>query len=180
MRGQPESQTRRRVLWSAALAMLCVCAILPAVKGLARDREFEAIVHQIEVNYHAHRTQRFLMGCVGLVVRITHPQGVNTLKIALFEDRFPVAVDDIGIEYVMRKALDAGWHSMVRVSSRRSGEHTYVYARDQGRPNQMELLILTIEPGEAVVLQVQLNSDRLTGIIDNPGSLAKSVTSGSQ
>lgn len=68
----------------AAVAVLLLTSSPPAVH--AGDKEFGQIVHHIESHYRVRRSHRFLLGFVGLVVTVSHPYGVGSLKMALFED----------------------------------------------------------------------------------------------
>ncbi|HXY25125.1 MAG TPA: hypothetical protein VEI73_10780 [Candidatus Acidoferrum sp.] len=47
---------------------------------------------------------------------------------------------------------------------RRSGKNTYIYA--QARGNDMKLLLVSVEPDEAVVMQLKVDPDKLNAFIN--------------
>jgi hypothetical protein len=150
--------------------------------GLAPERlradDFGKIVQQIETNYHVHRSHRFLMGFAGLVVKCSSPiTGVKGFKIALFEDHVFAPNPNSNLDEVIQAAGDHGWQSIVKSYSRRSDEHAYIYARQDGR--DLKLLVVSVEPGEAAVIQVKINPDKLAKFIDKyevGGSDGKSLS----
>ena len=66
---------------------------------------------------------------------------------------------------------------MVRSYSRRDGEHTYIYAQDAGK--DLKLLIVSVEPDEAAVVQVKVDPDKLAQFLDeNVGHSGRSGRDG--
>lgn len=144
-----------------------------SLPGWARDREFSAAVHHIESTYHVHRSHRFLMWGVGMIVKVAHPEGVSSLRLAIFEDqKFSGAGDDMQFTSLLEKSLrqtsdefgTEAWQRMVRVWSRHEGERTYIYARPRG--NDLELFIVALETDEAVVLKLRMNPDKLDEFVN--------------
>src|SRR5262249_46845732 len=124
------------------------------------------IVHHIEARYHVHRNHRFILGFAGLVVKFWHVAGVKSVKVALFENqRIAGSGSDAELDEIVQAAGGSGWQPGVRSFARKSGEHTYVYARYVG--NDLKLLVVNVEPSEAVVAQVKLNPDKFIQFIDN-------------
>lgn len=169
-----------------------VCALVPAMAlsfalpAAARDREFSAAVHHIESTYHVHRSHRFLMWGVGMIVKVAHPEGVRSLRLAIFEDqKFSGAGDDMQFTSLLEKSLDRTaaehhtepWQRMVRVWSRHDDERTYIYARPRG--NDMELFIVSLETDEAVVLKLKMNPDKLDEMVNEHRSVGRSVADNS-
>jgi hypothetical protein len=147
---------RSKQRFAVVAAVLC-CAL--SAQAAPKD-DFGRIVHHIETQYHVHRQHRLAMGFAGFVVKFWHFAGVKNLKGAIFEDQqFLNAGADTRFDQVMREALDSGWQPMVQSWDRRSGERTYIYAQNLGK--DMKVLIVNLEPDEAVVLQVKVNPDKL-------------------
>ena len=150
----------RRMVWLGC----CFLGLLWAgtARASAAD-DFGQIVHEIEARYHVHRNFRFLMGLAGLTVRMTHIAGAKDVKMALFDDQH---LDTSGSELdeVVMAVGARGWQPLVRSFDRRSGEHTYIYARNAG--NDLRVLLVTVEPNEGVVLEVTVNQKRLPEFID--------------
>jgi hypothetical protein len=133
--------------------------------GQLRADDFGKIVHQIEANYHVHRSHRFLMGFAGLMVKCSSPlTGLKGFKIALFEDHMFAPNPDSNLDEVIQSAGDHGWQSIVKSYSRRTDEHAYIYARQDGK--DLKLLVVSVEPGEAAVIQVKINPTRLATFMD--------------
>lgn len=127
--------------------------------------DFGRIVRQIEAEYHVHRNYRFLMAFAGVVVKCTHMGGVKVFKAAIFEDQQLSGTElDDRLDELVERADSSGWRPLVRSFSRRSGEQTYVYAQASG--NDMKLLLVSVEPHEAVVMQIKLDPVKLSDFIN--------------
>jgi hypothetical protein len=134
-------------------------------RAFAKD-DFGRIVHHIEANYHTHRHYRFVMGLAGFTFKVSHFAGVKSFKGAIFENsQFAASGSDVRFDQVIRAAMDSGWQPMVQSYDRHSGERTYIYAQDLGK--DMRLLVVNLEPTEAVVIQVKLNPDKLTDFVND-------------
>jgi hypothetical protein len=109
------------------------------------------------------------MGFAGLTVKVSQVGGVKTMKMAIFEDQqLRGSGSDNEFDEVMRKALRSGWSPVVHTWSRRSGEHTYIYARSDGR--DLKVLLATVEPNEAVVMQLKVDPEKLEAFINEHSS----------
>ena len=150
---------------ASVLALCCTTAAAP--KACAGDKEFGLLVHYVESHYHRHRSHRFLLGFACAVANVAaRPEGVRGLKLALWENGDWTATTDTDTDFpaVVRAGLQEGWQPTVRVWSRRTGERTVVFAKPEGA--EMKLLVATAEGGEAVVVQMKINPDRLSRCID--------------
>lgn len=155
--------TTKRTRIAGIVAAGLVLAVLPSQ---ARADDFGKIVHSIESNYHVHRNYRFVMGFAGLVVKCTGGfAGVRGFKGALFENqRLFASNPDSSLDDVVQSAGEHGWQPVVKSYSRRHNEHNYIYARQEGK--DLKLLIVSVEPSEAVVIQVKINPDKLARFIE--------------
>ena len=157
--------TKRTKLHTFAVLFFTVAILLSVGKETAYADDFGKIVRHIEVNYHVHRNHRFLMGFVGLVVKFWHVGGVKSLKAAIFEDQHLEATDaDARLDEIVQSASERGWHPLAKSYSRRSGEHSYIYVQTQGK--DIRMLIVSVEPNEAAVLQLKLDPDKLAKYMD--------------
>jgi len=146
-----------------ACGLLSVLWMGTATAGAAADDDFGQIVHGIEVRYHVHRNYRFLMGLIGLGVRVTHVSGTRDLKAALFEDQhFDATGADL--DRLVMSLGARGWQPLVRSFDRRKGEHTFIYARNEGK--NLRVLLVNVEPNEGGVFELTVNQDRLFEFID--------------
>jgi hypothetical protein len=147
------------MLWLAA-GLAIFAAPQPA---LAKD-DFGRIVQHIETQYHVHRQHRFVMGFAGLVVKFYHFAGVKGFKGAIFENQqFLNTASDGRFDEVVRAAMNSGWQPMVQSWDRHTGEKTYIYAQNAGK--DMKVLVVNLEPNEAVVLQVKVDPEKLNEFV---------------
>jgi hypothetical protein len=130
----------------------------------AEADDFGKIVHHIEAEYHVHRNYRFLMSFAGVVVKCSHMAGVKAFKAAIFEhQQLPGAELDDRLDELVHAGA-SGWQPLVKSLSRRRGERSYIYAQASG--NDMKLLLVNIEPNEAVVMQLKINPAKLGAFIN--------------
>jgi hypothetical protein len=105
------------------------------------------------------------MGLAGFTVKFWHIGGVKSFKGAIFENQQFVNTGlDRRFDEVVREAMESGWQPVVQTFDRRSGEHTYIYAQDLGK--DMKVLVVSLEPTEAVVLQVKVNPNKLADFVN--------------
>ncbi len=156
------------IRWATVLAGV-LSVLLGLGSGRAYGDDFGNIVHHIEARYQVHRNHRFLLGVAGLTVKVWHVAGVKNVKIALFENqRLRNSGMDKELDEIVRQAGGNGWQPMVRSYSRRNGQHTFIYAKDAGagKNEDLQLLVVNLQPSEAVVVQVKVNPDKLFQVID--------------
>jgi hypothetical protein len=147
-------------------ALFCAVAVgLSLLPGTAQADDFGRIVRHIEASYHVHRSHRFLIGFAGIVVKFWHVGGVKSMKAAIFEDQhLDSNAADPRLNEIVLAAARAGWQPVVRSFSRRTGESAYVYMQSAG--NDVKMLVVSIEPDEAAVIQLKFNADKLTKFLD--------------
>ena len=153
---------------SFACGLIVAMLAAPAQNAFAKD-DFGRIVHHIEANYHVHRQHRWVMGLAGFTVKFWHVAGVKSFKGAIFENQpFVNAASDTRFDEIVRAAMDSGWQPLVQSWDRHSGERTYVYAQEVSskKGSDMKLLVVNLEPSEAVVLQVKVDSKKLNEFIE--------------
>lgn len=156
----PTCNGARRMVWLGCGLLSLLCAGT-ATAGAADD--FGPMIHEIEVRYHVHRNFRFLMGLAGLTVKVSHMAGARSLKMALFEDQ-QLEITGDELDQIVANAGAPGWQPLVRSFDRRSGEHTFIYARDLGK--DMRVLLVTVERNEGVVIELTTDHARLSEFTD--------------
>jgi hypothetical protein len=150
--------------FTVAFFTCCVVVTLWPRDVFASD-DFGNIVHHIEARYHVHRNYPFLMGLAGFAAKSWPGIGVKDVKIALFEDQHLLeCASDRELDELVQVAGSSGWQPLVKSFSRRSGDHSYIYAKPEGR--YLSLLIVNVEPSEAEVVQVKIDPRRLEKFID--------------
>ena len=150
---------------SLRVAVLILCASSFASAG---DPEFRSIVHSIEHTYGVHHMRIPLLGVAMFFVR---PSGVHGLKLAIFEGLKP-PMDSDGVSRVIESSLGAGWYPFVRVRTKgkTDGETTLIYTSPSG--NRMRMMIVSLEPSEAVVVKLELTDHAIKKWLKEPGEEA--------
>ncbi len=145
--------TRSRIITLVLAALLFV---IPAARARA---EFADVVRAIEAKGGHHRTAIPLFGLVRMVIWFAHPDGVHDLELATWEDKH-FSIDAREIEPLLHAKEGADYRPMVATHSR-NGEWTYIYARP-GRSNLMDMLLVTHDRSDTVVVRVLLDPKRLS------------------
>lgn len=151
-----------------AVIFFTACIALSLNSDFVYADDFGRIVHHIEASYHVHRNHRFAMGFAGLVVKFWHVAGVKSFKGAIFEDQhLDGTATDAKLDEIVARASRSGWQPIVRSFSRRTGEHTYIYAQNSDAGSDLKLLVVSVERNEAAVIQVKVAPDKLEQFIED-------------
>jgi hypothetical protein len=131
----------------------------------AKEDEFKTIVNHLSIQYHK-RPMRF-MGFLSFVANRFNPAGVSDLKMAIFEDLDPSCrLAGSGIDVVQQAATLGGFKPFVRITSRRDGEQTFIYAREAKQ--KYEMIIVVLEEEESVVLRMTLSTEVMADWVMEP------------
>jgi hypothetical protein len=146
--------------------MLLLAALLVSAPVIAGDREFHEIVQRIGATCH-ERPMRG-MGLVSFIARPFMPSGVGGLKLAIFEGvnltEQSCAQD---LDSLMQNVAGSTYYPFVRVHSKRDGEQTYIYLHEV-KNGSSELLILSVDPGDTVVVKVRIKPEAMKDWMDDP------------
>jgi len=155
---------------SLRVLVLVLCA---SAFALGADAEFKGIVHSIEHTYGVHHTH---VPFLGLAMFFARPAGVHGFQLAVFEG-FQPPTDSMDIRRVVESSLGPGWYPFVRVQSKgkHDGETTLIYAYPCG--NKLRMMIVNLEPSEAVVLKMELSEHAIEKWLKEPGEQADGHTS---
>lgn len=147
----------------ALLACFIGCAAAHAT-----DREFRDIVNAISDEFHTRPMHIPFFGLVNFVTFVARPAGTKHIDLAVFENLDTRGRDARDLTRAVRSAVGGGWKPFVQVWSHRGGhdETVLVYMRTEGR--NCRLLVTSIEPNEATVVQLQLNPEALQKWIVSP------------
>ena len=70
--------------------------------------------------------------------------------------------------------LADSWTPFVQVATQKDNEQNYIYLRDAG--DKINVLLVTIEPREACVVQVSLSPENLAKLMRDPDEMSKEIT----
>lgn len=155
------------------LATLTIAATLAAsgtaFTAGAADREFKQVVSTISEEFDAKPMHIPFFGLVNVVARVAKPAGAKHVDLAVFDHLGEGDHDTTALTAKIRKAVGEGWRPFIAVRSNHEddfGEIVLVYIRPEG--HDWKLLVTTVEPDNATVMQVQLDPKGLEKWIRNP------------
>jgi hypothetical protein len=150
-----------------AAGWMLSCAVLQGA-----EREFDDIVRAISDQFHTRPLHIPFLGLLNLATFVAHPAGVKHLDIAVFENLDVDGHAARDVAEAIRKSADHSWRPFVQVRSWNHGhdETVIVYMGDAGA--DCKLLVMTLEPGEATVVEVKLNPEGLQVWLNRPEDAA--------
>ena len=168
------------------IATKIIIAIVLVVLSLpvhAKDDDFKSVVKMIEQFYGVkHQGIPFLaragMKLATTAARIKGGEAkriaeAGSIKLAIFENQ------DFGGDFMkfrasLNGALSATWTPVIQTLSAKTEEQSYIFLRSAGE--KFNVLVITIEPREATVVQVTLSPKNLARLMKDPEGTAKAIT----
>jgi VWFA-related protein len=155
------------------IATVVLSSLFLPLTAYAQKKGFDGIVQHLENKYGARRTRIPFIGVANFFIKIIRPAGVKSFKLAVFED-FNSRPAGGSFENELRSLMPKDWKPFVRVSSRAgNGEQVIIYVKPDGKDLQMMTVVL--EPGEAVVMEVNLNPDGVSKFLNDPKVMGVSL-----
>jgi len=145
--------------------VLGLTVMAAAAPARAYDREFHEIVNRLAEAYH--KKPMPFMGFLSFAAHFDEPEGVSGLKMAIFDDVDPALGPDEGELDSLLARTGSNFRPFVKVRSK-SGERTYIYAGGADARHGSELLLVTIDPSDAVVIKMRLSADAMKRWVDDP------------
>lgn len=145
------------------LVVLALVSLVVAQPALA---DFHAISRSLEHRFGFRRTWIPFLGMARLAVRTVHPSGVHDFQLAVYEHG--PTIDPLEIEKMIGSRIERGFTRLVRVRSARSGEWTFIYARPTKDERVMELIVLTHDTSETVLVRVTADMEKVMGELGDP------------
>jgi len=157
-------RNRSNLLTSAILSLALLQTFpFPARAG---DQEFHSLVERMS-GYYQKRPMRF-MGWLNFITNRFTAEGVSHFQMVIFDDidssRTPPSED---LESSLASLVGPSYQPFVRVHDLRSGDWTCIYIRESGK-ERFEMLIVSIDSSDAVLMKMQLTPDALREWVDEP------------
>jgi hypothetical protein len=147
-----------------------VLLTLAPAASLAGDESFSSVVKHIKSNYHAKQQGFFgAMMLARFAVKIIKPAGVKNFKVVLLKDLDYSEAPGPGngqFHSSIRNKIDPRWTPLVQYSSPREKQWTYVYVTRE--KEDVQLLVVTLQQKDAVVLQTKFSPAKLVEFMNNP------------
>jgi hypothetical protein len=140
------------------------------------ERGFDDIVRAISDQLHTRPMHIPFFGLVNAATFVVQPAGVKHIDLAVFENLDLNEHAATAIAEAMR-ATDGGWRPFVQVRSWNHGHDetvlVYMAGVDIGNARRdCKLLVITLEPSEATVVEVRLNPEGLQVWLNHPEETA--------
>jgi len=172
--------TRTQIRITAFVLLLVFAA---AVATQAKGDDFNSVVKMIEQFYGVkHQGIPFLakagMGAARTAARIKGGTArrlaeAGSIKLAVFEDQ-KFAGEFPKFRSTLNNALNQTWMPLVQTTSATDQEQVYIFLREAGE--KFNVLVVTIEPRDASVVQVTLSPENLKLLLKDPEGTGKAIT----
>lgn len=155
----------RNKLLARGILIFVLLQFLPAA-AVAGDPEFHALVDRVSA-YYQKRPMRGT-GLLSFIANHFTPHGVGHFQMAIFNDvTSPRTALGEKLESSLQSLVGAGYQPFVRVHNNRNGDVSVIYVRESGETN-FEMLIVSIDSTDAVLMKVRLNPDAMREWMDEP------------
>ena len=165
-----------------SLAVFVLLGVVPVTQ--AKGDGFGNVVKLIEQYYHVKHQGIPFLARAGLktattVARISGGQRrqiaeAGSVKVAYFDDQdFRSSGSYTGFKSSMNSVLTE-WSPLIQVASPKEEAQTYIYLREAGE--KFNVMVVTIEPREACVVQVNLSPENLAKLMRNPDEMGNTIT----
>jgi hypothetical protein len=159
------------------MPLAVIAGLLSPVMIQAADRDFNDIVRVISDQFHTRPEHIPMFGLVNAFTFVARPAGTRHIDLAIFDDLGARDRDGRSTMDSIRNAIGGSWKPFVEVrSSRPEQGNVLVYLRQQG--HDWKMLIASIEPDDATVVQLQLDADALARWLQVPEYCARHWSDG--
>jgi hypothetical protein len=171
----------------AAITALIFIASLLAVTTVpqAKDDDFKSVVKMIEQFYKVKHQGIPLLAKAGMkaATTIARIKGgtarrlaeAGSIKLAVFEDQsFNSREGLTAFRTTLNNALSNSWTPLIQTLSAPNNEQTYIFLRNIG--DKYNVLVVTIEPSNATVVQVTVSARNLALLMRDPNEMGRSIT----
>ena len=151
----------------------------------AKGDDFGAAVKIIEQFYNVkHKSLPFLaragMKVANTAARLSGGDRkriaeLGSVKVAFFEDQDFSSHGRVGaFKASINNTLIRSWSPLVQTVSAKDEEQNYIYLREA--KEKFQVLVVTIDRRDAVVVQATINPDTLARLMQNPEEMGRAIT----
>ncbi len=167
-----------------AVVLLCVACASPAHAAIPpRGDDFNSVVKMIEQFYGVKHEEIPFLAKAGIKVARTAARvkggtarriaEAGSIKLAVFENQ-AFNGEFIKFRNTLNAALNQTWQPLIQTLSATDEEQTYIFLREAGE--KFHVLVVTIEPRDATVVQVNLSPKNLALLLKDPEGTGKAIT----
>ncbi|HJS22815.1 MAG TPA: hypothetical protein VJ751_00505 [Pyrinomonadaceae bacterium] len=149
----------------------------------AKDDDFKSVVKMIEQFYGVKHVGIPFLARAGMKVATTAARikggeakriaEAGSIKLAVFENQ-DFNADFVKFRASLNGALNLTWIPVIQTLSATTQEQTYIFLRSAG--DKFNVLVITIEPRDATVVQVTLSPKNLARLMKDPEGTGKAIT----
>ncbi len=150
------------------LTLGIVLVLLTPSLALAADHDVRTVTRAIENQYGIKH--KGLPWIARLAMKPAMWGSGTKLDLAMFENVPVLAGRDMELDSLMKNTLGPEWTRFIRAESRRTGERSIIYVHTTG--DKLEMMIVSIEPDEAVVLKLRTKPEEMQKWIADPDEMA--------
>jgi len=165
--------------------MALVLSVSSAGSAAAKGDDFGAVIKLIERFYHVKHQSIPLLARASMKAATTAARirggeykrlaEAGSVKVVFFEDQdFNSRGGITDFRTSLITAMSETWSPLIQTLSPRDGEQTYIFVRNAGE--KFNVLVVTIERRDAVVVQVNLKPDTLAMLLRDPNEMGKTIT----
>ena len=165
--------------------LIIVATLIFSVDAQAKGDDFNSVVKMIEQFYHVkHQGIPFLaragMKTATTIARIKGGTArrlaeAGSIKLAVFEEgNFKSPEGLVTFRSSLNNAMSATWMPLVQSLSAPSSEQTYIFLREAG--DKFHVLVITIEPTNATVVQMTVSPKNLALLMRDPENMGREIT----
>ncbi len=122
--------------------------------------DFAAVARALDAKDGVARNWIPFLGVARLIVRMASPEGVHDFQLATFRGADKLEARDV--QRLMREKLGEGFSPLVQVRSKKSGEWSFIYARPSKRGDRFELIVLSHDREDTVLVRVDVDAEMLS------------------
>ncbi len=141
------------------LAVALICASAGVAGAQAKGNDLKSLERALETQYHLHAEKVPMMGFIGSFTKSTTKGGVRGMSVVTYEN-LPEGLDREGVATLIKAHLSESWSLMVRDhDGKEKGSDDMVWVQPLGE--RMRMLVVSMEPDELDLVQMDLSPDEL-------------------
>jgi hypothetical protein len=143
---------------------LIAAALLFAFIAIPLHADFAAVARAIDNEDGVSRVWIPFLGVARAVVWMVRPKGVYDFQLVTFTNHRQL--DPQNVHRILQTEAGPGFKPLVQVYSRRSNEWSFIYAKATPDANRIDLMVLTQDGEETVLVRVVVDAEVLARELD--------------
>lgn len=175
---------KRRTTSGMLVLISLALGVVPQTNAVAGD-DFGAVVKLVERFYHVKHQGIPLLARAGMKAAKTAARikggeirrlaEAGSVKLAVFEDQnFDSRGAIVDFKVSIMATLQSSWSPLVQTLSPKDEQQTHIFLRESG--DKFNVLVVSIERRDAVVVQVTLKPGVLAELMRDPSEMGKAIT----